>query len=197
LSCGRSRCHRYRRRWGLRESSPWAARPKCRGRYLRRLPKLGLRSSPSTGLRDASAPIGTRPPQRMRAVLLTGSLSSHRIASSIDGSLASSFDSKLLGGTMAAARVQNIAWRGWFPSSQFGQINSPKRKTLRTSFFFFKVPLKFSDRRRKSKRSNSGKNRGRRPYGTHLGRSAWAGRPTLSRGPGRSGFSCTALFSPP
>jgi hypothetical protein len=57
----------------------------------------------STGLRDARAPVGTHPLQRMRAVLLTGSLSSHRIASSIDGSLASSFNSKLLGDTMAAA----------------------------------------------------------------------------------------------
>jgi hypothetical protein len=61
------------------------------------------------GLRDARAPVGTRPPQRMRAVLLTGSLSSHHIASSIDSSLASSFNSKLLRDTMAAARVQNIA----------------------------------------------------------------------------------------
>jgi hypothetical protein len=45
------------------------------------------------------------------AVLLisTGSLSSHRFASFIDGSLASSFNSKLLGGTMVAAWVQNIA----------------------------------------------------------------------------------------
>jgi hypothetical protein len=51
------------------------------------------------------------PPQRMRAVLLisTGSLSSHRLASSIDGSLAPCFNSKLLGDTMAAAWVQNIA----------------------------------------------------------------------------------------
>jgi hypothetical protein len=40
---------------------------------------------------------------------LDGCLSSHCIASSIDGFLASSFDSKLLGGTMAATRVQNIA----------------------------------------------------------------------------------------
>jgi hypothetical protein len=47
----------------------------------------------------------------MRAVLLisTGSLSSHRLASSIDGSLAPCFNSKLLGDTMAAAWVQNIA----------------------------------------------------------------------------------------
>jgi hypothetical protein len=67
--------------------------------------------SPSTGLRDAIASVGTRPPQRMRAVLLisTSSLSSHRFASSIDGSLASCFNSKLLGDTMAAAWVQSIA----------------------------------------------------------------------------------------
>jgi hypothetical protein len=66
--------------------------------------------SPSTGLRDAIALVGTRPPQRMRAVLLisTGSLSSHHFASSIDGSLAPCFNSKLLGDAMAAAWVQNI-----------------------------------------------------------------------------------------
>jgi hypothetical protein len=78
-----------------------------------RRPSNGHRDllSLSTGLRDAIAPVGTRPPQRMRAVLLisTGSLSSHRFASSIDGSLASSFNSNLLGDTMAAAWMQNIA----------------------------------------------------------------------------------------
>jgi hypothetical protein len=130
-----------------------------------------------TGLRDAIAPVRTRPPQQMRAVLLisTGSLSSHRFASSNNGSLASCFTSKLLGDTMAAAWVQKIArWDG-FPSSQLGQINSLKRKTLGTSFSLFKLPLKFSDRRRKSKRSIPGKNRGEPPLGPH-----WAG------GPGRS-----------
>jgi hypothetical protein len=62
-------------------------------------------------LRDAVAPVGTRPPQRMRAVLLisTGSLSSHHFASSIDGSLAPCFNSTLLGDTMAAAWVQKYA----------------------------------------------------------------------------------------
>jgi hypothetical protein len=40
---------------------------------------------------------------------LDGSLSSHRFASSIDGSLAPCLNSKLLGDTMAAAWVQNIA----------------------------------------------------------------------------------------
>jgi hypothetical protein len=122
-----------------------------------------------TGLRDVIAPVGTRPSQRMRVVLLisTGSLSSHRFASSIDGSLAPCFNSTLLGDTMAAAWVQKIArWDG-FPSFQFGQINSPKRKTLETSFSLFKLPLKFSDQRRKSKRSIPGKNRGKPPPGPH------------------------------
>jgi hypothetical protein len=112
-----------------------------------------------TGLRDAIAPVGTRPPQRMQAVLLisTGSLSSHRFSSSIDGSLAPCFNSTLLGDTMAAAWVQKIArWDG-LPSSQFGQINSSKRNTLETTFSLFKFPLKFSDQRRKSKRSIPGK----------------------------------------
>jgi hypothetical protein len=68
---------------------------------------------PPDGLFFRTGPTGQTPYQilvltRMRAVLLTGSLSSHRIASSIDGSLASSFNSKLLGDTMAAVRVQNI-----------------------------------------------------------------------------------------
>jgi hypothetical protein len=64
-----------------------------------------------TGLRDAIALVRTCPPQRMQAVLLisTGSLSLHRFASSIDGSLAPCFNSKLLGDTMAAAWVKNIA----------------------------------------------------------------------------------------
>jgi hypothetical protein len=67
--------------------------------------------SSSTGLREAIAPVGTRPPQRMGAVLLilTGSLSLHRFASSIDGSLVTCFNSTLLGDTMAAAWVQKIA----------------------------------------------------------------------------------------
>jgi hypothetical protein len=140
-----------------------------------------------TGLRDAIAPVGTRPPQWMQAVLLmsTGSLSSHRFASSIDGSLAPCFNSTLFGDTMAATWVQkNARWDG-FLSSQFGQINSPKRNTLETAFSLFKLPLKFSDQRRKSKRSESGKNQGEPPPGPH-----WAGR-TRPAGPpcsgGRSG----------
>jgi hypothetical protein len=52
-----------------------------------------------TGLRDAIAPVRTRPPQRMRVVLLisTSNLSSHRFASSIDGSSAPCFNSMLSG----------------------------------------------------------------------------------------------------
>jgi hypothetical protein len=95
----------------------------------------------------------TRPSQRMRAVLLIsmGSLSSHRFASSIDGSLAPCFNSTLFGDIMATAWVQvNARWDG-FSSSQFGQLNSPKRNTLETAFSFFKLPLKFSDQRRKLK----------------------------------------------
>jgi hypothetical protein len=102
----------------------------------------------------------TRPPQRMRVVLLisTGRLSSHCFASSIDGSSAPCFNSTLFGDTMAAAWVQeNAGWDG-FPSSQFGQLNSPKRNALETAFSFFKLPLKFSDQRRKSKRHVLGKN---------------------------------------
>jgi hypothetical protein len=103
----------------------------------------------------------------MLAVLLicTGSLSSHRFASSIDGSSAPCFNSTLFGDTMAAAWVQeNARWDG-FPSSQFGQLNSPKRNALETTFSFFKLPLKFSDQTRKSKRHVQGKNRGEPPPG--------------------------------
>jgi hypothetical protein len=68
-----------------------------------------------------------------------------------------------------------------FSSSQFGQINSPKRKTLGTSIYLFKLPLKVSNQRRKFKKSIPGKNRGE-PPGPH-----WAGRtgpagPPCSRG---------------
>jgi hypothetical protein len=105
------------------------------------------------GWRDAIAPVGTRPPQWMRAVLLisTGSLSSHRFASSIDGSLAPSFNSMLFVDVMVAAWVQeNVRWYG-FPSSHLDQLNSPKRNTLETTFSFFKLPIKFYDQRRKLK----------------------------------------------
>jgi hypothetical protein len=105
------------------------------------------------GWRDAISSVETRPPQRMRAVLLisTGSLSSHRFTSSIDGSLAPSFNSTLFGDVMAAEWVQeNARWDG-FPSSHLGQLNSMKRNTLETALSFFKLPLKFSDQRRKSK----------------------------------------------
>jgi hypothetical protein len=121
-------------------------------------------------------------------------LSSHRFTSFIDGSLAPCFNSKLLGDSMAIAWVQKYALWDGFPSSQFGQINSQKRKTLGTSISLFKLPLKFSDRRRKSKRRNSGKNWGK-TAGAHLGRSDWAGRPTLFREPVWSSFPCAALFS--
>jgi hypothetical protein len=149
-----------------------------------------------TGLRDAIAPIGTRPSQRMWVVLLisTGGLSSHHLASSIYGSLAPCFNSTLFGDTMAAAWVQKNARGDGFPSSQFGQINSPKRNTLETAFSLIKLPLKFSDQRRKSKRSIPGKNRGELPSGP-LGPVGRAGRPTLFRGPVRSCLPCTALFS--
>jgi hypothetical protein len=92
-------------------------------------------------------------------------LSSHRFASSIDGSSAPCFNSMLFGDIMAAAWVQeNARWDG-FPSSQIGQLNSPKRNALETAFSFFKLPLKFSDQRRKSKRHVPGKNRGEPPPG--------------------------------
>jgi hypothetical protein len=159
--------------------------------------RTGVRTFSSlTGLRDVIAPVGTHPPQQMRVVLLisTGSLSSHHFASSIDGSSAPCFNSTPLGDTMAAAWVQKIARCDGFSSSQFDQINSLKRKTLETSFSLFKLPLKFYDRRRKSKRSIPGKNQGEPPSGPH-----WAGRTEPASPPcfgGRAGFPCTALFSP-
>jgi hypothetical protein len=53
--------------------------------------------------------------------------------------------------------MQKIArWDG-FLSSQFGQINSPKRNTLEIAFSLFKLLLKFSDQRRMLKRSIPGK----------------------------------------
>jgi hypothetical protein len=82
-----------------------------------------------------------------------------------------------------------------FPSSQFSQLNSLKRNTLETAFSFFKLPLKFYDQRRKSKRARHrekpGANRRRAP----LGRSDRAVRPTLLRGPVQSGFPCTPFIS--
>jgi hypothetical protein len=65
---------------------------------------------------------------------------------------------------------ENARWHV-FPSSQFSQLNSPKRNTLETTFFFLKLPLKFSNQRRKSKRHVPGKNRGRT-----AARPPWAGR---------------------
>jgi hypothetical protein len=103
----------------------------------------------------------------MWAVLMisTGSLSSHRFASSIDGSLAHSFNSTIFGDVMVVAWVQeNVSWDG-FSSSHLGQLNSPKRNTLETAFSFFKLPLKFFDQRRKSKRRVPGKTGGEPPPG--------------------------------
>jgi hypothetical protein len=92
-------------------------------------------------------------------------LSSHRFASSIDGSLAPSFNSTLFGDVMAAAWVQgNESWDG-FRSFRRDQSNSPKRNTLETTFSFFKLPLKISDQRRKSKRHVPGKTGGEPPPG--------------------------------
>jgi hypothetical protein len=132
----------------------------------------------------------------MRAVLLIsmGSLSSHRFTSFIDGSLVPCFNSTLLGDTMAAAWVQKNARWDRFPSSEFGQINGPKRKTLGTSLSLLKLPLKFSDRRRKSKRSSPGKNRGRTAARAPLGQSDRAGRPTLFRGAGPVRFTVYRPF---
>jgi hypothetical protein len=119
-------------------------------------------------------------------------LSSHRFASSIDDSLAPCFNFTLLGDTMAAAWVQKIArWDG-FPSSQFGQINSPKRKTQETSFSLFELPLKYFDRRRKSKRSIPGKNRGEPPLGPQ-----WAGRTGPAGPPCSGGRSSPVSRVPP
>jgi hypothetical protein len=125
----------------------------------------------------------------MWAVLLIymGSLSSHRFTSSIDGSLAPSFNSTLFGDVMAAAWVQeNASWDG-FPSSHLGQLNSPKRNTLETTFSFFELPLKFSDQRRKLKRHVPGETGGEPPPGS-LGRLDRAGWPASVRRPVRSGF---------
>jgi hypothetical protein len=83
-------------------------------------------------------------------------------ASSIDGSMAPCFNSTLFGDTMAAAWVQkNARWDG-FPSSQFSQINSPKRNTLETAFSLFKLP---SGSRKGANRGKIGANRRRGPNG--------------------------------
>jgi hypothetical protein len=72
--------------------------------------------------------------------------------------------------------------------------NSAKseEETLGTSFSFFKLPLKFYDQRRKSKRSNSGKNRGRRPPGP-----TWAGRLGLAGPPCLGGRAGPVFRTPP
>jgi hypothetical protein len=128
-----------------------------------------MRTDLRTGVGTFSSLMGWRDviaPQRMRAVLLIsmGSLSSHRFASSIDGSLVPSIYT-LFRDVMAAAWVQeNARWDG-FLSSHLGQLNSPKRNTLETVFSFFKLPLKFSNQRRKSKRHFPRKNWGRTAAG--------------------------------
>jgi hypothetical protein len=112
-----------------------------------------------------------------------GSLRSHRFASSIDGSLAPCFNSTLFRDIMASAWVQeNARWDG-FSSSQFSQLNSPIRNTLEIAFSFSKLPLKFSDQRRKSKMHVLGKNRNRcrNPHGP-VGPS-WPAHPTPQAGP--------------
>jgi hypothetical protein len=115
----------------------------------------------------------------MQAVLLIsmGSLSSDRFASSVDGSLVPSFNSILFRDVIAAAWVQKDAsWDG-FPSSHLGPLNSLKRNTLETFFSFFKLPLKFSDQRRKSKTRAPEETGGEPPPGpsepVRPGRPAW------------------------
>jgi hypothetical protein len=79
--------------------------------------------------------------------------------------------STLFEDVMAAMWVQkNARWDG-FPSSHLGQLRSPKRDTLQTTFSFFKLPLKFFDQRRKSKSHVPGKHRRRT-----AARAPWAGR---------------------
>jgi hypothetical protein len=69
---------------------------------------------------------------------------------------------------MAAAWVQKIdRWDG-FPSSQFGQINSPKMKTLETSFSYANFPSNFLIEEGIQKgafRGNTGANRRQGPTG--------------------------------
>jgi hypothetical protein len=107
-----------------------------------------------TWWRDAISPVGTRPPQRMRAVLLISidGLSSHRFASSVfNGFSAPNLISTLLGDVMAAAWVQKDAnWDG-FSSSNLVPLNSPGRNAIESIFFLFLTSLKFFDQTRKSK----------------------------------------------
>jgi hypothetical protein len=116
------------------------------------------------------------------------------LPSSIDGSLAPSFNSTLLGDVIAVAWVQENARWDRFPSSHLGQLNSPKRNTLENAFSFFKLPLKFFDQRRKSKRYILGKN-----WGRSTARAPWASRTRpagLPRFAGRFGpvFYVPVLF---
>jgi hypothetical protein len=85
---------------------------------------------------------------------------------------------------MVAAWVQKDANWGGFLSSHLGQLNSPGRNTLETSFSFFKLPLNFSDQKKEVKNA--------RPRG-NTGRTAtwalWAGRLASVRGPVWYSFS--------
>jgi hypothetical protein len=71
---------------------------------------------------------------------------------------------------MAVAWVQENESCDGFPSSHLDQLNSLKRNTLETAFSFFKLPLKFSDQRRKLK-TRVPEETGGKPPPVHLGRS--------------------------
>jgi hypothetical protein len=99
------------------------------------------------------------------------------------------------GDTMAAAWVQKIArWDG-FPSSQFDQINSPKRKTLGTSLPYSNFPENFLYEEGSRKGANRVK-----PGWTAAGaptRPVRPGRPAhpiSGADPVRFGFPFTAFF---
>jgi hypothetical protein len=120
-------------------------------------------------------------------------LSSHCFAS-IDGSSAPSFNSTLFGNVMAAAWGQENVRLVGFLSSHLGQLNSPKRNTLETAFSFFKLPLKFSDQRRKSKSRVPEETGGEPLPGPHG--SVGPGRPAyLSSRVGSVRFSVYLFFS--
>jgi hypothetical protein len=112
----------------------------------------------------------------MRAILLisVGSLTFYRFVSFVDGSMAPSFNSTLFGDVMAAAWVQkDVSWDG-LTSSHLSQLNSPGGNTLETAFSPFKLPLNFSDQRKKSKTCIPEETRGEPPPG-----------PSRPVGPGR------------
>jgi hypothetical protein len=118
------------------------------------------------GERDAIAPVGTNPLQRMRAVLLI----LHHFTSSANGSLAPSLNSTLFRDVMAASWVQKDAnWDG-LPSSNLGQLNSLGRNTLETAFSFFNFLYIFLTNERSQKRAS------RRNAGRTATWALWAGR---------------------